>query len=46
MHILADDAMCLFGSEGDVTGHLSLCDLFGAKAEGRGVGVAGLGLKA
>src|SRR5205085_1962321 len=29
-----------------VTGHLSLCDLFGAKAEGRGVGVAGLGLEA
>ena len=46
MHVLANDAMRLFRGEGDVTGHLFLCDLFGAKAEGRGVGVAGLGLEA
>src|SRR5207253_6281542 len=31
---------------GDVAGYLLLRDLFGAKAEGRGVGVAGLGLEA
>src|SRR5439155_4811902 len=46
MHVLANDAVCFFGGEGDVAGYLLLRDLFGAKAEGRGVGVAGLGLEA
>src|SRR5579859_1109858 len=46
MDILGNDAVRLFCSECDVTRHLLLFDLFGAKAEGCRVGIARLQLKA
>ena len=48
MHILADDAMRLFGRERDVAGHLRVVmrDALGAKAEWRWIDVARLHLKA
>ena len=42
MDVLADDAERLRRGEGDVAADLRLDDLFGAEAEGRGIGVAGL----
>ncbi len=42
MNILTNDAMRLRRSERYVARHLRLCDLLGAKAEGRGIGVAWL----
>ena len=46
--VLADDAVRLRGREGDVARHLAVVvrDAAGAEAEGRGIGVAGLGLEA
>ena len=42
MHIFADDAQGLRRGEGNVAAYLRLHDLFGAKAEGGGVGIAPL----
>src|SRR5258707_12150766 len=42
MNILANNAMRFWSGERDVARHLSLRDLFGAEAEGRGIGVSGL----
>ena len=42
MDVLADEAQRLRRGEGDVAGDLRLHDFFGAEAERRGVGVAGL----
>ena len=42
MHIFADDAQRFRRGEGDVAADLGLHDLSGAKAERRGIGVAGL----
>ena len=46
MDVLADDAMGFRRGVGDVAGDLGLGDAAGAEAEGRGIGVAGLRLKA
>jgi hypothetical protein len=42
MYVLANEAQRFRRGEGDVAGNLGLHDFFGAEAEGRGVGVAGL----
>ena len=42
MDVLADEAQRLRRGEGDVAADLRLHDFFGAEAEGRGIGVAGL----
>jgi alkanesulfonate monooxygenase SsuD/methylene tetrahydromethanopterin reductase-like flavin-dependent oxidoreductase (luciferase family) len=48
MNVLTDDAVRFFRSEGDIARDLRVMmgDLLGAKAEGRGFGVAGLRLEA
>ena len=42
MHVLANEAQRLRRGEGDVAAYLRLDDFLGPKAEGRGIGVAGL----
>src|SRR5262249_5811991 len=46
MHILANDAMRLLRSEGDIARDLLLSDPASAEAEGRGIVIAGLHLEA
>src|SRR5437667_10349546 len=48
MHILANDAVRFFCCVGDIAGHLRvmMSDALGAKAERRGIGIAGLKLEA
>src|SRR5258707_13850129 len=46
VHVFSDDAVRLCRGEGDIARHLLLRDLLCTEAEGRGIGVARLHLKA